>query len=195
MHYLYYSVLAPIALLASIDIFVVKHYFDPETAGFYGAVSAVSKIIFFLTASVTAVLLPSVKLKQSVKENRALFIKSLALIVALGGVTLAIFTLFSEQVVSGLMGSKYLVYANLLEELSVAMFLLSIAGVIIIYNLALRRYMTGIIIAISLMGVFGLFAINHSSLNDVADSLIISNVGVIVAFVVWHGWSLLSKSK
>jgi O-antigen/teichoic acid export membrane protein len=38
--------------LYSVDIVVVKHYFDAHTAGLYAGIAAVARIIFFLTASI-----------------------------------------------------------------------------------------------------------------------------------------------
>src|SRR5205085_12536365 len=46
-----------ITTLFSFDVIVVKHYFSAEVAGLYAGVATVARIVFFVTASVAAVLL------------------------------------------------------------------------------------------------------------------------------------------
>ncbi len=179
------------AVLSSIDIFVVKHYFDPHVAGEYAAISTVAKIIFFLTGSASQVLLPSVKLELPHHDNRIFLLKSLTLVTAVGGCAVIFFTVFSKQIVHILMGSKYAAQVSLLPQLSIAMFLLSILSLIISYYLALRRYQIGVIVAIGTVVVGWLMLLHHSSLSAVVMNLIYGSITTLGLFVIWRSASFL----
>lgn len=184
-----------VAVLSSLDVFVVKHYFDPHTAGEYAGISTVAKIIFFLTASVTQVLLPSVKLRNKKSENRLLFLKSLTLVVALGGAVWAIFSAFSHLIVRSLMGGDYTTYSNLLPRLSLVMFLLSILSLVISYYLALRNYQQSVIILTGLALVGWLMLTHHQSLEAIVNNLMYGSVAMLGMFAIWQSISLTGSRR
>lgn len=55
--------------LISIDIILVKHYFDPTSAGIYAAMSLIGKVIFYLTSPIGSVMFPLIVQKHSKHEN------------------------------------------------------------------------------------------------------------------------------
>lgn len=175
-----------VTLLSSIDVFVVKHYFDPHTAGEYAAISTVAKIIFFLTGSISQVMLPSVKLNQTSHENFMYFLKSLVLLSGIGGVAVIIFTAMSRTMVHILMGSNYLAYAHFLPQLSLAMFLLSIVGLLISYYLALRKYQLTAIVGLGIITIGWLMVARHASLQDVVTNLVWSALCILGYFGAWR---------
>lgn len=174
-----------ITVLSSIDIFVVKHYFDAQTAGRYAGVSTVARMIFFLTASIAQVLLPSVRLHQTSKQNRALFLKSLALVMAMGGVATLVFTVFQTQIITILMGKNYLTYAHLLGRLSLVMLVLSVLNLVISYFVALRKYQISVVVLLGAGVTLGLLGAFHSSLEAVINSLLYGSLTMLGMFGVW----------
>lgn len=187
-----------IALLSSIDIFVVKHYFDPHTAGEYAGISTVAKIIFFLTGSISQVLLPSVRLNRPARENLNYLWRSLALLISIGGVAVIIFTAMAERVVHILMGSTYATYAGFLPKLSLAMFLLSVASLFISYYLALRAYQLGVIVVFGIAITGWLMVIRHNSLDDVVSNLVYGSLALIASIGIWrliHSFTSRSTTK
>jgi O-antigen/teichoic acid export membrane protein len=58
-----------ITSLASSDILLVKHFFDPLHAGIYAGLSLVGKVIFFFTGSITGVMFPLIVKKHARNEN------------------------------------------------------------------------------------------------------------------------------
>ncbi|HSW74996.1 MAG TPA: oligosaccharide flippase family protein [Candidatus Saccharimonadales bacterium] len=174
-----------ITVLSSADIFVVKHYFDAQTAGHYAGVSTVARIIFFLTASIAQVLLPSVKINQTAKHNRTLFLKSLALVLALGGMAALVFAVFQREIITVLMGKKYLTYGHLLGRLSLLMLVLSVLNLVVSYFVALRKYSIIIIVLLGAGLTFGLLAIFHTTLEAVIDSVLSGALAMLGMFGVW----------
>lgn len=174
-----------ITVLSSVDIFIVKHYFDAQTAGQYAGVSTVARMIFFLTASVAQVLLPSVKISESRAKNRQFLIKSLVLVVGLGGVAVAVFSVFEEFIIRLMMGSEYAQFAHLLGTLSLAMFIISILNLVISYYVALRDYqVAGIVLGGAVMAGYFLFS-NHETLTSVVNSLLYGSVSMLGLFALW----------
>ncbi len=180
-----------VMLLSSIDIFIVKHYFDPQTAGEYAGISTVARIIFFLTASISQVLLPAVKLANPAAENRKLLIKSFLFLSVTGGLAALIIAVFSTTSVKLLMGSDYLRYVELLPWLCLAMFLLSVINLVVSYYIALRKYeVLGIIVSGTCMTVILLWAW-HDSVRDIVVNLIVGSIAMLGLFVVWRVMHLI----
>ncbi len=184
-----------ITVLSSADIFVVKHFFDATTAGRYAGVSTVARIIFFLTASIAQVLLPSVRINQTAEHNRQLFRKSLGLVVAVGGSATLVFATFSKLIVTILMGKHYLAYAHLLGRLSLVMLVLSILNLVICYFIALRRYQISVIVIAGACVIAGLLAAYHGSLEAVINSLLYGSLVMLGMFIVWSSGTSLVRKK
>lgn len=184
-----------ITMQYSIDIIVVKHYFDAHTAGLYAGISSVARIIFFLTASIALVLLPSIKIKQKAAHNRQLLFKSLGLLLGVGIPALVVFMIAPEVVVNMLMGSEYKAYAHLLPHLSLAIFLISVMNLFVSYYIALRRYEIAIIAIIGAIVTYGLMAGHHSSLEAVIDSLLFGSIAMMCLLGIWVGSSILRGFK
>lgn len=177
--------------LYSIDTIAVKHYFDAETAGLYAGIATIARIIFFLTASIAQVLLPSVKLTHDSKQNQHVLLKSFVMLVSIGGIGLIGFSVLSEFAIKLLMGNAYLPYASLLPRLSLVVFIISLLNLFILYHVALRRYAVAAIVFIGLALTFGLLLLNHDSLRAVVDSLLYGSLGLAACLSAW----VLSKTK
>lgn len=177
-------------LIPSIDILAVKHYFNPHTAGLYAGVSIVARSVLYVTGSLAGVLLPLVSSEggNGTVQSHQTLLKSLALLALIGGGALLIFALFPRFIITLLMGHKYLVYAHLLPELSLAMFLISIINMLIVYFMALREYWTSIILVISSGIVGGLMLIRHHSVAAVVSNLAYSS---FIIFLLFSGWVLV----
>lgn len=174
-----------ITIMYSIDIVVVKHYFDAHTAGLYAGVATAARVLFFLTASVAQVLMPSIKLSESPAKNRQVLKRSFGLVTLIGGATLAIFYMAPEFIVSVLMGSTYSVHASLLPRLSLAVFVISLLNLLMAYCLALRRYGAGVVAILGVVLTYGLMLAHHQSLEAVVSSLLYGSLAVGVAFALW----------
>lgn len=176
-----------ITLQYSIDIVIMKHYFDAHTAGLYAGIASVARIIFFLTASISQVLMPSVKLRQSHRENRQLFLKSVILFGALSTPVLLLFVLFPDFVVRALMGGSYLGMADLLPRLSVAIFIISLLNLIVSYYLALRRSGVAAVAMLGALITYVLMLSNHDSVAGVINGLLVGSAAMLGLLVLWAG--------
>lgn len=182
-----------ITAMYSLDIIVVKHYFDARTAGLYAGISTVARIIFFLTASVAQVLMPAIKLQQSAKENRQILGKSILILVSIGGAALLSFTILPHLIVRILMGGTYAAYADLLPRLSLAIFVISLVNLFIMYYLALRRYVVALIVIAGLALTLLLINLNHATLAAVINSLLYGSLAMLAIFGIWTGTTKIKE--
>jgi O-antigen/teichoic acid export membrane protein len=163
--------LLSVTLLMSIDVIVVKYYFDAHTAGLYAGIATVARIIFFLVTPIAQVLMPLVKLGQSSKQNRQLLLKSLALTFAVGGPVTLLCIAFPHLLIQVLMGKSYDVYAELLPLLSTTIFIISVINLITMYYLTLRRKMVSLIGIIGVTAMLSFMLIWHANLFEIVRSM------------------------
>jgi O-antigen/teichoic acid export membrane protein len=180
-----------INVLLSIDIVAVKHWFSPHEAGLYAGIATIARIIFFLTGPLTAVLIASVKLGDA-RHNRALLKRSAGLLALLGGSALAFFALFPAFTITLLLGRRYLEFAPQLPGLSLAIFILSAANLLLFYHLMLRRYQVVGAAVVSLATMVVLLTLHHESIPIVVGTLI---EGAIITFILVVVASLRPKPR
>lgn len=174
-----------IIFLYTADVLMVKHWFSPEEAGLYSGIATIARIIFFATGSVSAVLLSAVKIKNTAQENRQILKKGLILIFLIAGGSLLIFSIFSEFIINLLIGSRYVVLAHLLGELSLLLAMVAIINLFFFYFLALRR---SIIISASLLGpitILTLTFFRHQYLEQIISNFLIGSA--VVLGVLFYG--------
>lgn len=166
--------------LFSVDSLIIKHYFDATTAGEYGGVATIARIIYFLTGSVAMVLLSSVKLQADPKHNRRLLMRSGLVQVALGGAVLLAFTLMPRFIIQLLLGARYLPLAHLLPPLGLAMFLLAMVNLVFSYDLALRRKSVALYAISGVVITAGVISLHHDSPSHVVDGLLIGAISMLL---------------
>ena len=142
-----YAYLLPVTLTLllltsfySIDILLVKHFFDPVSAGHYAAVSLIGKTVFFATIAITQVMFPKVsELFNQKKPRKKLLTKSLFLISLIGIPMCIVYFIFPDVAVKMFFGSEYLDATNLLWRFAVFMLMFSFTYTIAMYNLSINR--------------------------------------------------------
>ena len=184
--------LLSVILLLSLDVILVKYFFDAHTAGLYAGVATVARIIFFLTASVAQVLLPSVKMDAVQHENPSLLKKSLLILTGLSLPVLLLAWIAPSFVMSLLMGHQYLEFSNLLAPLSLAVFFISVLNLLVSYCLALRSYFPIVLTAAGTVLTFAAIMTWHDSLQTIVMTLLGGAIGVTSVVGVWF---LAKRSK
>ena len=182
-----------LVLATNLDIVLVKHYFSPEQAGLYSAVSTIAKIIIYITAPVIPVMFPMVSAQQIKGEKHyRIFLFSIVLALLVSLAVLAIYIIAPQTVISILYGSKYLPYYALLPLLGVAFLFYSLINIIVNYYLAIKNFVFlwffGLILGIQLIVV----SFWHPSLESIAKTLIMTNGAL---FVLMFGYYLLTKKQ
>lgn len=184
-----------ITALYSVDTIIVKHYFDAHTAGLYAGIATIARIVFFLTAPVVQVLLPSLKLAQPARRNRFLLSRSFALLVAIGGAAVFGFTLLPHPIIRILMGTPYVAYAGLLPRLSLLIFVVGVLNLFVMYHLSLRRAWILPVVLAGLVVTAVLLYFRHDSLWAVISSLLYGSLTMLTLIGGWSGLMALKFSR
>jgi O-antigen/teichoic acid export membrane protein len=159
-----------VTILYSLDVIIVKRLFSPDIAGLYSGIATIARIIFFATASISAVLLSSITMEDKDKKNLPILKKATILVSLIGGGLLILFTFFPVWIIQLLIGVKYTSYAHLLAIMSLYLFLVSLLNLFVSYLLALRKQS---LIPVSIAGILVLFItlfIHH----ETPDAIIMS---------------------
>jgi O-antigen/teichoic acid export membrane protein len=169
-----------ITFLYTADTIIMKRYFTAEVAGFYSGIATIGRIIFFLTGSIAGVLLPSIKINDQEGENRRTLAKGIFLTGLLGGGALLTFSLFPDIITNLLIGKRYQAFAYLLPEVSVFLFIVSLANLVFFYLLALRSNFVIIAAAAGPLIVLGLTLIRHNTVGAIIDNFLMGSLAVLI---------------
>ena len=177
--------LLSVTMMMSVDVIIVKYYFDATTAGLYAGIATVARILFFVAAPISQVLMPLVKTSQSPRENMTLLGKSFLLTTGVCGVILIWCIIAPEAIIRLLMGQEYVMYANLLPVLAIVVFIISIVNLVFMYYLVLRRTT---IVLIGIMGFVVLMStvlLWHDTLHAVVYSLLLGSIFTLLTTGVY----------
>lgn len=173
--------LLSVTMMMSIDVIVVKYYFDAHTAGLYAGIATVARIIFFLAAPIAQVLMPLVKIGSSYGKNNRLLMKSIGLTTFVCGVVLLACSIAPERLVGLLMGPTYSAYANLLPQLALVVFIISIVNLIFMYYLALRQKMIMVVGIIGFGVLLSFITLWHDTPHAVVQSMLLGSIFTLFA--------------
>lgn len=168
-------------ILGNIDMVLAKHNLNPVVAGQYGALTIVSKIIFFATGVVATVLFSMAAEDSHRKNNSSKVLRNAVILMSVISV-LAIFTyfVFPELILKILFGEKYLNVSEYLGWFAVMVVLFSFANLLFQYLVSIRR--TRVVYFLFLVAVVFSFGILFLGDNIYAILAIIS-MGQIAAII------------
>jgi O-antigen/teichoic acid export membrane protein len=171
-----------ITLLGFSDVILVKHFFDPQAAGVYAALSLCGKMLFFLVSFVPAVLLPrAAALSSSGRPTLGTLGVGLATVCVLAGAGLLIFFRYPVFIVHLLTGDAFLAAAPLLFPYGIATSLLGCIYAVVSYNIGVHRFAFVAPLIVIAVGEIAGISFFHSSSLQVIYVLIACNVAAMVA--------------
>lgn len=104
-----------LTLLNNIDIVLVKHFFTPTEAGFYGAGVITSRVVIFASLPITQVIFPLVTQRAGSKKNYHYLLQiALGLTIIIGLLTSLIYFLFPRFILNLFFLSKSVQYLGAL---------------------------------------------------------------------------------
>lgn len=141
-----YAVPAFIAVLSltaftSMDVILVKHFFNPQDAGFYAGLSLIGKVIFYFTAPIPMVMFPLlVKRHATGKRFNNLFYMALILVI-LPSLSITVFySLFPDFVIKLFLGGRdYLGIAAYLGLFGLYLTIFSLINVCVNFFLSVNK--------------------------------------------------------
>lgn len=170
-----------IVLIYSLDVLLVKHYFNASDAGIYSTLSLLGKILYFGAGSVIGIMVP-IATRSIAKNpnNRTPLLVTFSLVAIAGAMVLASYVFIPEIVVSLLLTDKALVTLPYLTKYASAIFLLVLATSISSFNIAKKNFLPArlIILFAIIQGV--LISNFHQSLDQVVNVIFSTSAALFV---------------
>jgi len=127
-------------LLITMDVILVKHFFDPHQAGLYSALAVVGKIIVFISSPVTMVMFPLVAERYAGgNAYKRIFLQTLLIISASSLILIACYFLFPEFLMNLFFGAEYLSAAPYLGWFGIFIFFYALCTVIGQFFLSIEK--------------------------------------------------------
>jgi O-antigen/teichoic acid export membrane protein len=129
-----------ITVLGNVDMIVAKHNLAGDLAGQYGALSIVSKIIFFVTGVFATVLFSMAAENHHKRENSIkIFRQAFFLVFVATGLATLVYFVFPRLILGVLFGAKYQSAASLLGWFAVVAALFSLTNIICMYLFSIHK--------------------------------------------------------
>ena len=174
-----------LTLLYSLDIILVKHFFNNIDAGYYSATSLIGKIIFFGSISISQVMFPKTsELYQQGEKHKHILYKSLLVMVLIVIPGIIFYFLFPGFIVNLFYGGAYMPVAPLIGFFGIFIGLICFIYLISFYNISVnRKGFLWVLMAFNVIEVIGLW-IFHDSLIEVIKFLIITMLLLFLILVI-----------
>jgi O-antigen/teichoic acid export membrane protein len=175
------------AIIANIDMILVKHFFSEESAGFYAAAGILAKMVLGLAFGSAGVMFPKVveeyddaNPKEAVKIlNNTLKINFLS-----GAILSIIIALFPKTISGLIFGTQYNI-DYMLSIYVIAMLLLSFSVILMMYNLAVKKYsFINMFVLAAVVTTYQIFSF-HSTVYVVVWALLSINL-LLAVFMGWY---------
>ncbi len=172
-----------INLFVNLDVILAKHFFTGVVAGHYVAASVLAKIILFASSALLMAMFPKVsELNEKGEDTSPLLKSTMFYTLVISGTAVLLYYFVPTFLVNMLFGPEYPV-APVIPVFGVAIAIFSISNVLVNYNLAVGK--TGFayfLLPFLLLEVFGVVMF-HSSILEVVQVLLVTNV-LTAAFLV-----------
>ncbi|NMB56470.1 hypothetical protein GYA19_00855 [Candidatus Beckwithbacteria bacterium] len=186
-NFLSQSIFLKIGVVAfvSLDLLFVKHYFSSEIAGTYAILSMVGKMIFFFSQSFIALIPPLISPMLTNKNGKKI---SFLILLSLGLVTTIscslIFNLLPQYSLKFFIGEKYLLIMPYLLKYCLIILMITIVLAFSTYYVLQKKYFYSLSILLTLICEYILIILNHTSLENIIDSILLPTSILALIFVI-----------
>ncbi|MGH7737038.1 MAG: oligosaccharide flippase family protein [Candidatus Tyrphobacter sp.] len=171
------SITIATTLIGTVDVIIVKHFFEPYAAGLYAAAALAGKVLMFLVGFVPIVLLPRVTDHHARGEQtRGALLAGVMVLVGValaGGIGLQC---CGSAFLQLLVGHRFAAAASLLLPYAMAMVALGLTNVLAYYGIATHRLAFAVPLVAGATLTLVAVTLMHSSLAVVVQVLLIGNV-------------------
>lgn len=185
--------LISLTLMYSIDLVLVKHFFNAVESGYYTAAGLLGKVLFFATLSISQVMFSKVsELHDKKEKHKHLLIRSLLISLIIIIPTIVIYYLFPRLVVNILFGPKFLEIIPYIGPFAIIMGLFSLIYIITFYKLSINKKRFLYILVLFNIIQIVLITLFHSSIAQVINVLI---VYMLILFIVMFLLTILTSKN
>lgn len=170
-------------VMLNIDVFLVRHFFQPEVAGYYAAASLIGKIIFYVSSPIALVMFPrATSLYYQGKPSLAILKKSVGLAGLISGFLVSLYFLFPGFFIRMIPGREYLAAASLVGLYGLAMAIFSLVNLFLFYHLSADR----LNFLLPLLVMTGLEIILISLFHQSLEQILFILLGAGASLLLWN---------
>ncbi|MFZ5424763.1 MAG: oligosaccharide flippase family protein [Patescibacteria group bacterium] len=182
-------------ILNNIDVILVKHFFDSETAGLYSGVVTMGKILLFGAGTIGIVMFPQIselytKGVPYLAKFKEFFLIQLVLI--LGG--LAFFTLFPELITKIMFGHKFLESVSLIPKYTLFVGIYVLINFMILFFLAINKTRVFLLQVPIVIFQYAFINLKHSTLEEIININIFVSA-LLLLLVLLYFYFVLKEEK
>ena len=168
----------------SADVILAKKFLLPTEAGYYAALSALARIIFFAAGPITLVMFPIVSRKKSLGQNYLYhFFISVFLVLSISLLILLIYSFFPALMVNLLFGKEYLKASQNLSYFGLFMVFFTLANLISNFFLSVGySKIVYLSIFFALIQIFLITLIHNNLINIITISSSVS-IGLTISLI------------
>ena len=164
------------------DSVLAKHYLDAHTVGLYNAAALAGRALYAVVAFVPVVLLPHSAVRAARRERtRWLLLQALGVSAAIGAATIGFFTLFSHFVIAAITSTAFAGAAQFLTPYVYAIAVLSLANVVVTYNISRGRMRFIGPLALVVAGEIASVVLRHRSAADLLQTIVVGHTLALLA--------------
>jgi O-antigen/teichoic acid export membrane protein len=171
-------------LLTNLDIVLVKHFFDPYTAGIYASAATIGKIILYFPSAMAIVLFPkTAELQTLSKKSVKVLAKALIIVFALCVLINIIYFLAPDLLVKVMFGETFLESTPYIGYYGIAMTFYSLLNLVVLFLLSLNSYSLISVLSLTSLAELILLYYIHNNLFEVIYILIsVSFISLVILF-------------
>jgi O-antigen/teichoic acid export membrane protein len=179
------AVLTLFAGLTSMGVLVARLAFPQSTAGGYAAISFGAYSLLVVALTITTLVLPRAGAARDPRSEHMHLLRGLAAVAVLGAVGTTILFAFPETIVRLAFGSEYVFAAPWLGPLGIAMTLFALGNVYLHLFLSMGKSQFTLFLIVLLVMEIALFALFHSSPDDLIAVLIATAAVLVIGSAVF----------
>lgn len=183
----------------TMDVILIKHFFDPHTAGFYAGLSLIGKVIFYFTAPIPAVMFPLLVKRHSTGKNFVnLFYLALLLVILPSIAITAFYFIFPQFVINLFLGGReYLYIVPYLGIFGLYLTVFSLVNVCVNFFLSLNKTNISTLVVLAAISQIILIYIFHSDFYQIIGVSLFVSVLLFIAllFIFFKNYGNFGKLK
>jgi O-antigen/teichoic acid export membrane protein len=156
-------------VINNVDVLLVKHFFQADTAGLYAAVALVGRVVYFASWSVVSAMFPISASSKPDDENPSMVALPLLFVVAISLVFVVTLTFVPDAVLATVFGSQYNIasISPLLSLYAATTGIYALSVVLITFEMSRRIANTGWLQLLFSGGIVAGIYMFHASLYQV----------------------------
>ncbi|MCL5985038.1 MAG: oligosaccharide flippase family protein [Actinobacteria bacterium] len=183
-------------LLTNLDVVLVKHFFDPHTAGIYSSAVTIGRIILYFPGAMAIVLFPKTSELQTLsKKSVKILAKALLIVFVLCLIINVIYFVAPDLLVRIMFGKAFFESVPYIGYYGIAMTFYSLLNITVLFLLSLNFY--SLIPVLTITSLLELILLNyyHKNLLEVIYILILVSLSSLVTLILIIVFNLLKNVK